>query len=111
VHKRFSVASDVSQAIRAAHEGDFAALLEDDAEKWWAFVKEQIDLGADELMLRIDLEDADIGQWFIWLRFTLQEHGRALALESVLIPDYENDPGAAQATPKGQEQVLYFVLS
>ena len=111
MHKRFSVASDVSQAVQAAHEGDFAALLEGDAERWWAFARERIDLGADELMVRIDLEDADFGPWCIWLLFSLQEHGSALALESVLIPDYENDPGAAQATPKGQEQVPYFVLS
>jgi hypothetical protein len=111
VQKRFSFASDVSQAIQAAHEGDFTALLEDDAERWWAFARERIDLGAEELMVRVDLEDADFGLWFIWLLFSLQEHGSALALESVLIPDYENDPGAAQATPKGREQVPYFVLS
>jgi hypothetical protein len=62
-------------------------------------------------MVRIDLEDADFGPWCIWLLFSLQEHGGTLALESVLIPDYENDPGAAQAMPKGREQVPYFVLS
>lgn len=111
MQKRFSIASDVSQAIKAAHEGDFTALLEDDTERWWAFVRERFDLGADELMLRIDLEDASLGPWYIWLLFSIQEHGSALELEGVLIPDYENEPSAALATPEGREQVPYFVLS
>lgn len=111
MQKRLSIASGVSQAIKAAHEGDFESLFEDDTESWWAFVRERLDLGADELMLRIDLEDASLGRWYLWLLFSVQEYGTALALEEVLIPDYENEPDAALATPQGREQVPYFVLS
>jgi hypothetical protein len=109
--KRFSIASDISRAITAAREGDFTSLLEKDTERWWAFVRERFDLGDDELMIRIDLEDDSFGPWFLWLLFSVQEHGSALALEEVLVPDYENEPGAALATPEGREQVPYFVLS
>ena len=111
MQKRFSIASGVSGALKAAHEGDFSSLLESDTENWWAFVRERIDIGADELMIRIDLEDDSFGQWYLWLLFSVQEHGSTLALEGVLIPDYENEPGAALAIPKGREQTPYFVLS
>jgi len=111
VQERFTIASGVSRAIKAAPEGDFASLFENDADSWWAFVRERLDLGADELMIRIDLEDDSFGPWYVWLLFSVQEHGRTLSLESVLIPDYENEPDAALATPEGRERVLYFVLS
>lgn len=111
MQKRFSIASGISQAIKAAREGDFTSLLGDDTESWWAFVRERLDLGADELMIRIDLEDASFGPWCLWLLFSVQELGSALALEGILVPDYENEPGAALATPEGREQVPYFVLS
>ena len=111
MQKRFSVAGGVSQAIKAAQEGDFTSLFENDTESWWDFVRERLDLGADELMIRIDLEDHSFGPWYAWLLFSVQELGSALSLEGVLIPDYENEPDAALATPEGREQVPYFVLS
>jgi hypothetical protein len=109
--KRFSIASDVSQAVKAAQEGGFASLFENDTENWWAFVRERLDLGAKKLMIRIDLEDASLTPWYLWLLFSAQEHGRALSLKGALVPDYENEPDAALETPKGREQVPYFVLS
>lgn len=56
-------------------------------------------------MIRIDLEDDSFGPWYVWLLFNVQEHGSALSLESVLIPDYEMEPDTALATPQGREQV------
>ena len=109
--ERFNSASEVSQAIKAAQEGDFSVLLQDDSQMWWAFVRERLDLGADELMLRIDLEDVALGPWCIWLVVSVQEQGGSVALEAIFVPDYENDHEAALAMPEGQEQVPYFVLS
>lgn len=111
MQNRFSIASGVSQAIKAAQEGDFASLFENSAESWWVFVRERLDLGADELMIRVDLDDDSFGPWYMWLLFSVEEHGSALSLEGVLIPDYENKPNTALATPEGREQVPYFVLS
>jgi hypothetical protein len=111
MQKRFTIASDVSQAIKAAQEGDFASLFENDADKWWVFVRERLDLGADELMIRIDLEDDSFGPWYVWLLFSAQNYGRAISFEGVLIPDYETEPDSALATPEGREQVPYFVLT
>jgi hypothetical protein len=54
-------------------------------------------------MVRIDLHDESFGPWFLWLLFNVQDHGSALSLEDVLIPDYENDPEATLSTPKGRE--------
>jgi hypothetical protein len=92
-------------------QGDFTSLFENDTESWWTFVRERLDLGADELMIRIDLEDDSVGPWYLWLLFSVPEHGSALSLEGVLIPDDENEPDAALPTPEGREQVPYFVLS
>ena len=111
MQERFSTPAGIAQAVNAAHDGDFTTLLGEDAETWWIFVRERIDLGANELMLRIDLVDDDLGPWYMWLLFFVQEHGNALALDAILIPEYENDPKAALATPAGREQVPYFVLS
>lgn len=111
MQKRFTIASGVARAIKAAQEGDFASLLESDTDSWWTFVRERLALGADELMIRIDLEDDSFGPWYVWLLFNVQEHGGARLLESVLIPDDEMEPDTALATPQGREQVPYFILS
>jgi len=105
------VASDVTQLIRSASEGDFERLFGDGVSNWWSFVSERIDLGADELMIRLELEDTEFGEWWIWLVYGVEEHGRTLKFEELLIPDYENDPDSARSIPQGREQVPYFVLS
>ncbi|MHB2029643.1 MAG: hypothetical protein ACYCPT_12620, partial [Acidimicrobiales bacterium] len=74
MQKRFSMASGVSRAIKAAQEGDFASLFENDIDSWWNFVGERLDLGADELMIRIDLEDDSLGPWYMWILFSVVEH-------------------------------------
>ncbi|MGC1420097.1 MAG: hypothetical protein WA786_08265 [Acidimicrobiales bacterium] len=109
--KRFTKAGDISHVLKAALEGDFASLFEEHLDDWWDFVKERLDLGADELMIRLDLEDPDFGEWFLWLLFSVEEETQALALEEVFVPDYEENPKAALETPLGREQVPYFVLS
>ena len=109
--KRFTAAAEVSRAMQAAGEGDFASLFEGETDEWWAFVRERIDLGADELVIRIDFEDASFGPWCVWLSFSVQERGTALSLDDVFVPDYENHPEAALANPEGREQVPYFILS
>jgi hypothetical protein len=111
VQKRFTIAGGLSKAIKAAQEGDFASLLESDTDSWWAFVRERFDLGTNELMIRIGLEDKSFGPWYLWLLFSVEEDRIALSLKGVLIPDYENEPDAGLAIPDGQEQVPYFVLS
>jgi hypothetical protein len=111
MNKRFRTAADISHVLKAAREGDFDSLFGKDSEGWWDFVRERLDLGADELMIRLDLEDPDFGRWFLWLLFSVQENNRALVLEEVLIPDYEENPKAALQTPQGREQVPCFVLS
>jgi hypothetical protein len=109
--KKFSTSSDISQLIAAASDGNFNAIFGKESEEWWDFVIDRVNLGADELMIRLDLEDPDIGRWFLWLVFSVHENGQALALEEVLIPDYETEPESAIEIPLGREQVPYFVLS
>jgi hypothetical protein len=111
MNKKIIVASDVSEMIQAASEGNFEIIFGDDVEDWWSFVRERLNLGTDELMIRLDLEDPVFGKWSIWLVFSVEVHGRALAFEEILIPDYENEPESAQAIPLGREKVPYFVLS
>lgn len=82
-----------------------------ETDSWWAFVDERLGLGADELMIHIDLDDDSFSPWYVWLLFCVQECSSSLSLESVFIPDYENEPDAALATPEGREQVPYFILS
>jgi hypothetical protein len=101
---------DISRAVREAREGDFTLLLGEDAERWWAFVDERLQMGSDELMIRIDLEDDLSGPWYMWLVLRVVDSGDALALERVCIPDLEGKPEAALAIPAGREQVPYFVL-
>jgi hypothetical protein len=103
--------SDISQVLRAASEGYFDSIFGKESEGWWDFVRERVDLGADELMIRLDLEEPDSGTWFLWLLFSVQENSLALTLEEFLIPDHETKPEAATEIPRGLEQVPYFVLS
>jgi len=109
--KRFSSASDISQVLAAASDGNFDSIFGEESERWWDFVRERLDLGADELMIRLELEDPDFRRWFLWLLFRVEEDSRALALEEVLVPDYEAKPEAAIEIPQGREQVPYFILS
>lgn len=110
VPKRFSSEMDISRAITEAGEGDFTLLLGEDAERWWAFVGERLQMGSDELMIRIDLEDDVSGPWFMWLVVSVVDCGNALALEQVCIPDLEAKPEATLVVPVGREQIPYFVL-
>lgn len=109
--KRFTTANDISQVLAAVREGNFDSIFGEESERWWEFVGDRLDLGADELMIRLDLEDPDFGRWFLWLVLSVDESSRALALEEVLIPDYETKPEAAIEIPQGREPVPYFVLS
>jgi len=58
---------DFDRALQAALEGDIGLLLGDNADTWWSFVEERVMLGADQLMLRVDMEDESIGPWCIWV--------------------------------------------
>jgi len=109
--KKFTTTRDVADVLSAASAGDFDALFADGIERWWDFVNERLDLGADELMIRLDLEDADFGAWYVWLVFSALQSPRALTLEEVLLPDYEANPASALALPQGREQVPFYVLA
>ena len=110
MQRRLSTEVEISRAVHEALEGDFTYLLGGDAGRWWAFVGERLEMGADELMVRIDLEDDSSGPWFMWLVFSVVDCGNALSLIKVSIPDPEGKPEAALAIPEGREQVPYFVL-
>jgi hypothetical protein len=56
---------DISQVLRASSEGNFDSIFGKESAGWWDFVRERVDLGADELMIRLDLEDPDSGTWFL----------------------------------------------
>ena len=46
-----------TEALDAAQKGDFEPLLGDRAEDWREFVREQLELGTNQFMLRIEIED------------------------------------------------------
>lgn len=111
MNKGLSGDDDISEYIRAAGDGRFDALFGERTDQWWDFVRERTTLGADELMIRIDVLDSEFGEWSLWLLFNVGERGATLTLEEILIPDYENVPVSALAIPRGKEQVPYFRVS
>jgi hypothetical protein len=110
MQKRLHTEVAISRAIREARTGDFTYLLGEDAERWWAFVGDRIEMGSDELMIRIDLDDDSSGPWFMWLVLSVEDSGKSLSLKQVCIPDSEGNPEAALSVPVGREQIPYFVL-
>lgn len=101
--------TNISDALNGAKRGDFEALLGDRTEDWWNFVQERVDLGASQLMLRIEHEDSAFGFWYMWLVFEGDDQGSSVALTRILIPDYETKPDSALAIPKGYEHVPFFM--
>ena len=100
---------DFDRALQAALEGDIGLLLGDNADTWWSFVEERVMLGADQLMLRVDMEDESIGPWCIWVVLDVVDSDD-LTLGQIFMPDYENHPDTAMAIPDRYEQVPYFVV-
>jgi hypothetical protein len=97
-------------ALDAAQKGDFEPLLGDCAEDWWEFVREHIELGMNQFMLRIEIEDPAFGPWYTWIVYKQVDRGSSIALAQLLIPDYASNPQAALAIPDGYEQVPYFAV-
>ena len=98
------------EALGAAQKGDFEPLLGAYAEDWWEFVRERLELGTDQLMLRIEMEDPAFGPWYTWVVYEQVDRGSSIALTQLLIPDYATSPEAALAIPDGYEQVPYFAV-
>jgi hypothetical protein len=99
-----------TEALDAAQKGDFEPLLGDRAEDWWEFVREHVELGTNQFMLRIEVQDPAFGPWCTWLVYEQAERGSSIALTQFLIPDYTTKPEAALAIPDGYEQVPYFAV-
>lgn len=99
-----------TEALDAAQKGDFEPLLGDCAEDWWEFVRERLELGTSQFMLRIEVEDPAFGPWYTWLVYEQVDRGSSIALTQLLIPDYATNPEAALAIPDGYEQVPYFAV-
>lgn len=96
--------------LDAAEKGDFEPLLGDHTEDWWNFVRERLDLGAKQLMLRIESEDPAFGPWYSWLVYEEADGGSSIALTRIIIPDYETNADSALAVPDGYEQVPYYAF-
>jgi len=99
-----------TKALDAAQKGDFEPLLGDCAEDWWEFVREHLELGTNQFMLRIELQDPAFGPWYTWVVYEQVDRGSSIAFTQLLIPDYETSPEAALAIPDGYEQVPYFAV-
>jgi len=102
-----SQASTVVDAINKAYRGDFAPLLRDCEEDWLGFVRERIDQGADQLMIRIEMTDEGRA-WYAWLLCEVVSERSGIAISRVMVPQSETD--AALAIPEGYEQVPYFAI-
>jgi hypothetical protein len=100
-----SQASNVVDAINEAYRGDFAPLLRDCEADWQTFIRERIDLGADQLMIRIEMTDEG-RPWCAWLVCEVVSERSGIAISQVMVPQSETD--AALAIPEGYEQVPYF---
>jgi hypothetical protein len=107
-HKKHGQAN-IADAINDAKGGDFGALLGDRTEDWWSFVRERLDGGASQLMLRIEHDDSAFGSWYMWLEFEGDDQCSSIALTRILVPDYETKPDSALAIPDGYEHVPFFV--
>ena len=99
-----------TEAMDAAQKGDFGPLLGDCVEDWWEFVREHLELGTNQFMLRIEMEDPAFGPWYTWLVYEQVDRDSSLALTQLLIPDPATNPAAALAIPDGYEQVPYFAV-
>jgi hypothetical protein len=99
-----------TEALDAAQKGDFGPLLGDCAEDWWEFVRERLELGTSQFMLRIEVEDPAFGPWYTWLVYEQVDRGSSIALRQLLVPDYATNLEAALAIPDGYEQVPYFAV-
>ena len=99
-----------TEAMDAAQKGDFGPLLGDCVEDWWEFVRERLELGTSQFMLRIEVEDPAFGPWCTWVVYEPVDRGSSLALTQLLIPDPATNPAAALAIPDGYEQVPYFAV-
>ena len=99
-----------TKALDAAQKGDFEPLLGDCAEDWWEFVRERLELGTSQFMLRIEAQDPAYGPWYLWLVYEQVDRDSSLALTQLLIPDPATNPAAALAIPDGYEQVPYFAV-
>jgi hypothetical protein len=99
-----------TEALDAAQKGDYGPLWGDCAEDWWEFVREHLELGTGQFMLRIEMEDPAFGPWYTWLVCEQVDRGSSIALTQLLIPDYATNPEAALAIPDGYEQVPYCAV-
>jgi hypothetical protein len=99
-----------TEALDAAQKGDFEPLLGDCAEDWREFVRERLEFGTSQFMLRIEVEDPAFGPWYTWLVYEQVDRGSSIALAQLLIPDYATKLEAALAIPDGYEQVPYFAV-
>ena len=97
-------------ALDAAQKGDLEPLLGDCAEDWREFVRERLELGTNQFMLRIEVEDRACGPWYTWVVYERVDRSSSIALTQLLIPDYATSPEAALAIPDGYEQVPYFAV-
>jgi len=96
----------VKDLLDAALHGDFSSLFGDDGEVWWSFVRDRAELGADQVMLRVDT-----GTWCCWLVYEVVDNRSGIAMTQMLIPDYEKRPETAMAIPAGYEQVPYLTIA
>ena len=99
-----------TEAMDAAQKGDFGPLLGDCVEDWWEFVRERLELGTSQFMLRIEAQDPAYGPWYLWHVNEQVERDRSHARTQLVIPDPATNPAAALAIPDGYEQVPYFAV-
>jgi hypothetical protein len=99
-----------TEALDAAEKGDFEPLLGDCAEDWWEFVRERLELGTSQFMLRMEVRDQAFGPWYMWLVYEPVDRGGSIGLTQLFIPGYETNPEAALAIPDGCEQVPCFAV-
>ena len=97
-----------TEALGAAQKGNFEPLLGDCTEGWREFVRERLELGTNQFMLQVEVEDPTFGPWYTWLVYEQVDRGSSIALTQLLIPDYATNLKAALAIPDGYEQVPYF---
>jgi hypothetical protein len=99
----------VKAFLDAARAGDFGLLLGNEADAWWNFVLEHIQLGTNQLMLRIEFQDPALGPWCFWFVYEVVDRSdNSIALLSFMHPSDENSPEPSLVVPEGYEQVPYY---